>query len=79
MCDENLYAKTEKLEAQICRCTRQGLTVMPCFHAPVEMCSRYLANYGWILTTLSAHINAMLKKKLLISGDDLKSLKITNE
>ena len=29
MCKENLYAKMEKLEAQICRCTRQGLKVMP--------------------------------------------------
>ena len=26
MCKENLYAKMEKLEAQICRCTRQGLS-----------------------------------------------------
>ena len=25
---ENFYAKTEKLKAQICRCTRQGLKVM---------------------------------------------------
>ena len=25
MCKENLYAKMEKLEVQICRCTRQGL------------------------------------------------------
>ena len=25
MCKENLYAKMEKLKAQICRCTRQGL------------------------------------------------------
>ena len=30
MCKENLYAKMEKLEAQICRSTRQGLKVMPC-------------------------------------------------
>ena len=30
MCQENLYAKMEKLEAQIYRCTRQGLKVMPC-------------------------------------------------
>ena len=29
MCKENLYAKMEKFEAQICRCTRHGLTVMP--------------------------------------------------
>ena len=29
MCEENLCAKMEKLEAQICRCTRQGLKVMP--------------------------------------------------
>ena len=26
----NLYAEMEKLEVQICRCTRQGLKVMPC-------------------------------------------------
>ena len=26
MCKENLYAKMEKLVAQICRCTRQGLS-----------------------------------------------------
>ena len=26
---ENVYAKMEKLEAQICRCTTQGLNVMP--------------------------------------------------
>ena len=31
MCKENLYAKMEKLEEQICRCTRQGLKVMPFF------------------------------------------------
>ena len=30
MWKENLYIKMEKLEAQICRCTRQGLKVMPC-------------------------------------------------
>ena len=29
MCKENLYAKMEKLEAQICRCTGQGLKIMP--------------------------------------------------
>ena len=29
MCKENAYAKIEKLGAQICRCTRQGLKVMP--------------------------------------------------
>ena len=35
MCKENLCAKMEKLEAQICRCARQGLKVMPCpVHAP---------------------------------------------
>ena len=28
MCQENGYAKMEKLEAQICRCTRQGLEVI---------------------------------------------------
>ena len=30
MCKENLNAKMEKLKAQICRCTRQGLKVMSC-------------------------------------------------
>ena len=30
ICKENLYVKMEKLEVQICRCTRQGLNVMPC-------------------------------------------------
>ena len=29
MCKENLHAKMEKLETQICRCTRQDLEVMP--------------------------------------------------
>ena len=29
MYKENVYAKMEKLEAQICRYTRQGLKVMP--------------------------------------------------
>ena len=29
MCKENFYAKMEKLEAEICRCTRQGLKVTP--------------------------------------------------
>ena len=29
ICKENVYAKMEKLEAQIYRCTRQGLKVMP--------------------------------------------------
>ena len=28
-CKENLYAKMEKLEAQICRCISNGLKVMP--------------------------------------------------
>ena len=28
-CQENVYAKMEELEAQICRCTRQGHKVMP--------------------------------------------------
>ena len=27
MCKENLYAKMEKLDAQVCKCTRQGLKV----------------------------------------------------
>ena len=31
MCKENLYVKMEKLESQICRCTRQGLKVRPCW------------------------------------------------
>ena len=35
MCEENLYAKMEKLEAQICRCTRQGRKVMPWHNAPI--------------------------------------------
>ena len=30
MCKENLYAKMQKLEAQMCRCTREGLKVRPC-------------------------------------------------
>ena len=30
MWKENLYAKMEKLEVQICRCTRQDLEVVPC-------------------------------------------------
>ena len=29
MCKEKLYANMEKLEAQIWRCTRQGLKVIP--------------------------------------------------
>ena len=29
MCQENSYAKMEKLGAEICRCTRQGLIVIP--------------------------------------------------
>ena len=29
MCKENSYAKMEKLGTQICRCTRQGLKVIP--------------------------------------------------
>ena len=29
MCKDNSYAKMEKLGAQICRCTRQDLKVMP--------------------------------------------------
>ena len=35
MCKENLYAKMEKLEAQICRFIRQGLKVMPWFKVKV--------------------------------------------
>ena len=27
---ENSYSKIEKLEVQICKCTRQGLKVIPC-------------------------------------------------
>ena len=30
MCKQNVYAKVEKLEAQICRYTREGLKVIPC-------------------------------------------------
>ena len=29
MSKENLYVKMEKLEAQICKCTRQGLKLCP--------------------------------------------------
>ena len=29
MCKKKFYAKMEKLEAQICKCTRQGLKVIP--------------------------------------------------
>ena len=30
MCKANSYVKVEKLGAQICRCTRQDLKIMPC-------------------------------------------------
>ena len=33
MCKENLYAKVENLEAQLCRCTRQGPKVIPCWYS----------------------------------------------
>ena len=38
MCKENLYAKMEKLEAQICTVgvTRDGHKVMPCHHRGVK-------------------------------------------
>ena len=35
MCKENLYVKMEKLEVQICRCTRQGFKVLPCVEGVV--------------------------------------------
>ena len=41
MCKENLYAKMEKLEAHICRRTRQGLLSYALFQTSQKISIKY--------------------------------------
>ena len=50
MCKENLYANMEKLEAQICRCTRHGLKVRPWLIGVQESLIHPKMNFGKKIT-----------------------------
>ena len=78
MCKENLYTKMEKLEAQICGCTRKDLKVMPCLsnaqgvdpadavpHEKVQRGLELLCLHEWKLSSESSTRQAFLERLLL--------------
>ena len=66
MCKENIYAKMEKLEAQIWRFTRQGLKVMPCTTAHNNPTMSNMWTDNWSATkTETFTINEYLQKFIL--------------
>ena len=72
MCKVNLYAKIEKLEAQLCRCTRQGLKSYALvadpylrYHLPRKFLSRSLSSLPFckLITVFPGKLHTVLTLK----------------
>ena len=59
MSEENLFAKMEKLEAQIRRCTRQSLKVIPCLQQLLHFCGKkrelWITEYCFFFIMICSH------------------------